>query len=225
LRYAKFSLPALRFLLLAALGCLVAALAAACASNAEKADAPDSAAALAPKPCGEDEVREFQCEALLPLGPALSAPAPYDSCPVSMDIAFSAYPTKATQARFDPRYTDYIRQRTSPGHNCCYSWCSSAKIADPAQVPPGSGCQSPLAFRESYCLTEPEAEISGALATAPYDRCPAAIEPPQAAAFAVPKAALLDWKSTSSRRSQGRPECCYAWCSNAPPGSGLERGR
>jgi len=162
-------------------------------------------------------------EALLPLGPALSAPPPYDSCPVAMDIAFSAYPTQAKQARFDPRYTEYIRRRTSPGHNCCYSWCSKAKVADPADVPEGSGCNSPIAFLESYCLTEPEGEISGARAAAPYDRCPAAIQPPPAAAFSVPPAALLDWKSTGSRRSQGRPECCYAWCSNAPPGSGLER--
>ena len=98
-------------------------------------------------------------------------------------------------------------------------------VADPAKVPSGSGCDSPLAFVESYCLTEPEGGISSAPAAAPYDRCPAAIEPPKAAAFSVPQAALLDWKSTGSRRSQGRPECCYAWCSNAPPGSGLERRR
>jgi hypothetical protein len=219
----KVRLSKLRLLPLAALGCFLVALAGACASNEEKAKEPDPAAALAPQPCGEDEVREFQCEALLPLGPALGAPEPYESCPVTMAIGFSAYPTESKQARFDPRYTDYIRRRTSPGHNCCYSWCSKAKVVDPGKVPPNSGCDSPLAFLESYCLTEPEGGISGAAAAAPYDRCPAAIEPPKASSFSVPSAALLDWKSTGSRRSQGRPECCYAWCSNAPPGSGLER--
>jgi hypothetical protein len=209
-------------LLVSALGCWLAAAAVACASGGDKAETPTSEA-LAPQPCGQDEVREFQCEALLPLGPALSAPEPYGTCPVTMDVGFSAYPTTAGQARFDPRYTDYIRKRSSPGHNCCYSWCSKAAIADPAEVPAGSGCQSPLAFRESYCMTEPESGISGTVAPAPYDRCPAAIEPPKAAAFSVPKAAILDGKATSSRRAQGRPECCYAWCSNAPAGSGLER--
>jgi hypothetical protein len=217
-----FALLARKLVLLAFIGLGPASLAAGCASGGEKAEAPDEAAALAPVPCEQDQVREFQCEALLPLGPALSAPAPYESCPVTMEIGFSAYPTEADQARFDPRYTDYIRQRTSPGHNCCYSWCSQAKVADPAQAPPDSGCQNPMAFRESYCLTEPEAGISGPPASQPYERCPAAIEPPAAAAFAVPAAALLDYRSTGSRRTQGRPECCYTWCSKAPPGSGLE---
>lgn len=218
-------LSLLRVLPTVVVGSLLLAAVVACASNEEQVAAPGSAAALAPRPCGEDEVREYQCEALLPLGPALSAPEPYGSCPITMEVGFSHYPTTVDQARFDARYTDYIRKRSSPGHNCCYSWCAKAKIADPAEVVPGSGCQSPLAFRESYCLTEPESGISGTPAAPPYDRCPAAIEPPKAAAFSVPKAALLDQKSTSSRRAQGRPECCYAWCSNAPPGSGLERQR
>ncbi|HEV8248088.1 MAG TPA: hypothetical protein VGP93_20075, partial [Polyangiaceae bacterium] len=90
---------------------------------------------------------------------------------------------------------------------------------------PGSGCQQPLAFHESYCMTELESGTEGALAASPLDRCPAAIQPPQASSFSVPPAALLDVKATSWRRSKGRPECCYSWCSIAPAGSGLERER
>ena len=29
----------------------------------------------------------------------------------------------------------------------------------------------------------------------------------------------------AARRQQQRPECCYSWCSQAPPGSGLEKRR
>ncbi len=196
-----------------------------CSADEHKAAAPGSAEALAPLRCNRDETREFQCESLLALGPALSAPAPFNGCPITMDIAYSQYPTDAKLARFDPRYTSYIRERSSPGNNCCYSWCSHVKVADPALAPAGGGCGTPLAFRESYCMTQLETGSEGQLSAAPFDRCPAAIEPPAAAAFSVPKAALLDVNSTTWRRSKGRPECCYAWCSQAPPGSGLERDK
>ncbi len=196
-----------------------------CGADERAAATPGSAEALAPVRCIQDEVREFQCESLLALGPALSAPAPFEGCPITMDIGYSQYPTDAKLARFDPSYTSYIRERSSPGNNCCYSWCSRVKVVDPALAPAAGGCGSPLSFRESYCMTQLETGSQGQLAQPPYDRCPVAIEPPAAAAFSVPKAALLDVGSTTQRRAKGRPECCYSWCSQAPPGTGLERER
>jgi hypothetical protein len=209
---------------LAGLAALSWSLALGCTSGPAPAPAPSSDPALAPLRCEEDQTREYQCEAFLPLGTSLAAPAPYEQCPVAMDIGFSAYPTRSTLARFDSGYTEYIRRRSPPGHNCCYSWCSDVKVADPSDVD-AKACRSPLAFVESYCMTEFEGEVSGATARAPLDRCPAAIVPPAATSFSVPKAAALDLGMTGARRAQQRPECCYSWCSLAPPGTGLERKR
>jgi hypothetical protein len=203
---------------------LSSVLALACSSGSPPPPPPSSEQALAPLRCSEDQAREFQCEAFLPLGTTLAAPAPFEQCPVAMDIGFSAYTTSSTLARFDPGYTQYIRRRSSPGHNCCYSWCSDVEIAEPSEVD-GQLCRSPLAFVESYCLTEFEADSSGAMSAPPLDRCPAAIVPPAATSFSVPKAAGLDLRMTGARRAQQRPECCYSWCSLAPPGTGLERKR
>lgn len=207
------------------LGALFLAASLGCRSGSPPPEpASSSDPALMPLRCGEDQTREFQCEAFLPLGPALAAPPPFEQCPVVMDIQFSAYPTSSTLARFDPGYTEYIRRRSSPGHNCCYSWCSDVSVADPSDIDTET-CERALAFVESYCLTEFEDDSSGPMAQAPLDRCPAAIVPPKSTSFSVPRAAGLDYKLTSARRAQRRPECCYSWCSLAPPGTGLERQR
>jgi hypothetical protein len=43
--------------------------------------------------------------------------------------------------------------------------------------------------------------------------------------FARPEAAPFDPAITGERRGQGFQECCYGWCSIAPPGTGLEKQR
>ncbi len=57
----------------------------------------------------------------------------------------------------------------------------------------------------------------------PFDRCPAAIVPPAKVVFSAPEAALFDVQLTMTHRGKGQADCCYAWCSQAPPGSGLTK--
>lgn len=72
-------------------------------------------------------------------------------------------------------------------------------------------------------MSEPE-QGSSLPAASPFDKCAAAVVPPAKAVFAVPEAAILDAQATGTHRSKGQSECCYAWCSQAPPGSGLQGG-
>src|SRR5687768_5850721 len=58
-----------------------------CSSSLRPAE-PESTGELwtnSPPVCGEDEVREYQCEELLPISPAMPAAAPYQNCPASLD--------------------------------------------------------------------------------------------------------------------------------------------
>jgi hypothetical protein len=48
-----------------------------------------------------------------------------------------------------------------------------------------------------------------------------AISPPQAAVFSSPESAPFDAAVTTAHRTKGGSECCYSWCSQAPPGSGI----
>jgi len=214
--------------------CLVALLAAlpsACGSkNGEQAE-PDSAAdyddavKLAPTACGDDQVREYYCESLLPLSSALPAPEPYGACPGVIDVVNPIYVPLAKTAGFDAVHTQFMRRRAPPGHQCCYSWCGRLEVARVSDVPPGSRCNEPLAFPEKFCMPVPEGRVSTESAAAPFERCAAAVRPPKAAVFSVPNAALLHPGITNERRGLGFSECCYSWCSIAPPGTGLERHR
>lgn len=71
-------------------------------------------------------------------------------------------------------------------------------------------------------MSEPE-QGTTASAGGPFDKCALAIVPPAKAVFSVPQSALLDTNATAAHRSKGQAECCYAWCSQAPPGSGLQK--
>ena len=44
-----------------------------------------------------------------------------------------------------------------------------------------------------------------------------ALAPPAGSGFSVPKAAAFDSQASATRRAQGFKECCYGWCSAAPP--------
>ena len=175
-----------------------------------------------PKKCGVDEVREYFCDELLPLASALPAPGPYENCPGSIEQHVGLHQPLPPVALFDEDYTGYIRRRMPPGNSCCYSWCGPIRIVSLADVAPNAGCGSPLAFRETYCFEEPEGGTNSP-AGSPLDHCPVAIAPPEGAAFAVPKAAPLDPQASWQKRQQGFKHCCYAWCSTAPAGTGLER--
>jgi len=170
-----------------------------------------------PPVCGVDEVREYQCEELLPLRSALPAPPPYDNCPgVIEDLVGELDPTPKV-AVFDGSYTDYIRKRQPPGHSCCYSWCASVPLADARLIDPNARCDNGRAMRETYCFDEPEAG-SRAPGAPPFDRCPGAVVPPEGEVFYSPSGALLDPVLTGERRALGFRSCCYAWCTIAPPG-------
>jgi len=192
-----------------------------CGSSSKAAKVPphDARAAV----CKVDQTREFYCDDLLPLSAALPAPPPYDTCPSSIESAVGQYDPPPKVALFDSSYTEYIRKRAPPGHSCCYSWCSSFKIGDPRAPSAQASCTTAAAFREEYCMSEPEQGTSLS-AAAPFDKCAAAVVPPAKAVFAVPEAAMLDTNATGTKRSKGQAECCYAWCSQAPPGSGLQGG-
>ena len=170
--------------------------------------------------CGVDEVREYYCDDFLPLESSMPAPAPYETCPDSVANPPSEHEPPPRVGVFDKSYTEYTRRRAPPGHSCCYSWCSKVTLADPANPAAQAACHTGTAFREEYCMSELESGTQTP-GPPPYDRCPQAIVPPKKAVFSVPEAALLDPALTSAHRTKGQPECCYAWCSQAPPGSGL----
>lgn len=194
-------------LLLVAWGC----------SSAEKPIRREADPRLAPTACLEDQVREHYCDGLLPMSTALGAPPPYDSCPAGIEAPAGAYPRREHVARFDPHYTEWARRRATPGHTCCYSWCSALSVADVDDVLPHAGCDLPGAMRESYCFPELENGTSTP-SPAPLERCPLAVRPPEAVSFSVPKAAPLDVAETQARRQRGDPSCCYGWCSRMPAG-------
>jgi hypothetical protein len=176
-----------------------------------------------PKLCGVDEVREFFCDELVPLASSLPAADPYANCPGSIERHVGLHQPLPPVALFDEDYTAYIRRRMPPGHSCCYSWCGPIRLREPSEVLPNAGCNSPLAFRETYCFEQPESGTSRP-AGAGFERCPIAIGPPEGAAFSVPKAAPFDQQTTWQRKQQGFRQCCYSWCSNAPVGTGVEKG-
>lgn len=170
--------------------------------------------------CGVDETREYFCEDLLPLATTMPAPSPYEACPASIDEPASEYEPPPSYGLFDTSYTEYTRKRAPPGHSCCYSWCNKVKLADASAPSIRNACRMATAFREEYCMAEPEGGSSDPVGS-PYVRCPAAIVPPAKAVFAAPDSAAFDVQSTAVHRSRGQLDCCYAWCSQAPPGSGI----
>lgn len=172
--------------------------------------------------CQVNQTREFFCDDLLPLSAALPAPAPYETCPSSIETAVGQYDPPPSVALFDASYTEYTRKRAPPGHSCCYSWCSTFKVADPRAPSAQTSCTTAAAFREEYCMNEPE-QGSSAAGPSPYGKCAIAIVPPAKAVFSVPESALFDSNATAAHRSKGQMDCCYAWCSQAPPGSGLQK--
>jgi len=174
-----------------------------------------------PKQCALDEVREYFCDELVPLSSPLPPADPYDDCPGSLERHTGLHYPLPPVALFDRHYTGYIRKRMPPGNSCCYSWCGPIRIVSLSEVSPNAGCNGPLAFRESYCLEEPESGTSSPMNT-PFERCPVAIAPPEGAAFSVPRAAPFDPQVSHQRRQQGFKQCCYGWCSMAPAGTGVE---
>lgn len=203
---------------------LGAALAFGCGGEAAPVAAPDTTRSeLQPPACGVDEVREFRCDALLPRTSALPAPAPYDTCPSAMEVQDAVFPPANGAGRFDAARTERARRRAPPGQQCCYSWCGKLTVVEPDTVV--DHCREPLAFRESTCIAALESGTNGGIAASPYNACPAAIRPPAATAFSVPAGALFDARLTAARRKAQEALCCYGWCSQAPPGTALERSR
>ncbi len=170
--------------------------------------------------CPVDQAREYACDELLPRRSSLPAPEPFANCPGSVDGDFGELEPRRRAIAFDPSYTRHTRLRLPPGNSCCYSWCSRVKLVDPSRVDPGARCREPLAMRETYCLDELESGTTQPSAP-PYERCPRAIAPPPSVVFYAPSGALLDAFLTGERRQLGFAQCCYAWCSLAPPNSGL----
>ena len=166
--------------------------------------------------CGQDEVREYYCDELLPRQNALPAPEPFEACPGSIESHVGVLEPKPSVALFDADYTAHTRRRMPPGHSCCYSWCAPLKIAAREDIPPGARCDADHTMHESWCVDEPESGTSEPMAQ-PFDRCPAAVTPPDGAVYSAPKAAPFDIAGTQMRRQVGFKECCYAWCSKAPP--------
>ncbi|HEX4337694.1 MAG TPA: hypothetical protein VH062_17390 [Polyangiaceae bacterium] len=174
--------------------------------------------------CAIDQTREYYCEDLLPLATSMPAPSPYEACPAMLDDPASEYDPAPPFGLFDTSYTEYTRKRAPPGHSCCYSWCDKVKLADASAPSIQTACRTATAFREEFCMAEPEGGASDG-ANAPYDRCPAAIVPPARAVFSSPDSAAFDAQQTAAHRAKGGSDCCYAWCSQAPPGSGLLKKR
>ena len=96
-------------------------------------------------------------------------------------------------------------------------------MADASKIDPSARCNEALAMREVKCFDEPERGTSDPSAP-PFERCPRAFVPPAKAVFFAPAGALLDPVYTAQRRQKGLNQCCYAWCTVAPPGSGLPEG-
>jgi hypothetical protein len=199
----------------------------ACSSSTPSNDTPRSPAGVwshSPEVCGADEVREYQCEELISVTPAMPAPHPYESCPMNLDGATGVHAPAPPVTLFDTDYTAHIRKRAPPGHSCCYSWCSRLKVVEREQVPPAAGCDGGHQMREQYCFDELEGGTTQP-APEPFARCPAAVTPPEGVAFSAPKAAPFDVSVTATRRAQGFKECCYGWCSQAPPEPTKEKKR
>lgn len=172
-------------------------------------------------PCAEDEVREYFCDDLLPLSSSRPAPEPYDNCPATTDIRHGSFTAVGRVAAFDQSFTDYTRKRVQPGHSCCYGWCAKVKVADPGLASPAA-CRDPNGLHESFCMRELESGTS-LPAQAPFDRCPAALKPPEVVAFSAPSSALFDpSKTTQRRRDMQLADCCYGWCSITPAGTVLK---
>lgn len=108
------------------------------------------------------------------------------------------------------------------GTPAAVDWCSKLRARDSNQIDPNARCGAALAMRETYCFDELEGGASDP-SRAPLERCPRAIAPPRGVVFYPPSGALLDSVLASQRRQQGFAQCCYAWCSLAPPNSGLQR--
>ena len=201
----------------------IVAWAAGCGSSSasDEAQAPPTGYwEHSPRVCGVDETREYFCDDLLPLRSALSAPEPYSQCPGHVEGHQGEIDPTPTVAVFDASYTAYMRSRMPPGHTCCFSWCARIPLADASQVDPNARCSDGLAIRENYCFEEPEQGTSYPGAP-PYARCPRSIRPPESAVFYAPPGALFDPLLTAQRRQVGLRQCCYAWCSIAPPNSGM----
>ena len=198
----------------------------ACSGAEKRVERADDAAfwAHSPPVCRADEVREYSCESLLPRESALPAPAPYEACPAKLEGHVGELNPTPPVAVFDADYTEYMRKRAPPGHQCCFSWCSLVTVVDPRGLTGHEGCDTAMAFRESYCMDEPEAGSTLPM-SAPFQKCPAAIAPPPAMVFSAPKAAVFDQQLSSERRAKGFNQCCYGWCSQSPPGARLSAFR
>jgi hypothetical protein len=202
----------------AIIGTALAALFFACGKPARPAQSGDEKRVEAHL-CKADEVREYGCDSLLPVESARPAPEPYGTCPSSIEVRDAHFPPKSGAGDFDAARTEFVRRRSPPGQQCCYSWCGKLDVVSPEVVE--DRCRQPLAFAESYCTTELESGTEGDVGPSPFDRCAAAIRPPAAAAFSVPPGANLDTGLSSARRKRGENLCCYSWCSIAPPGTSL----
>ena len=193
--------------------------AVACGSTPQPNGGPRHVAGLwsnSPPVCGVDYVREYQCEELLSTSPAMPAPAPYESCPMNLEGARGEIAPAPPVAIFDSDYTEHIRKRMPPGHSCCYSWCSRVRVVPREEVPANAGCDGGHQLREEVCFDELEAGSSDP-APEPFARCPAAVVPPEGMSFSAPRAAPFDPQGTAAKRAQGFKQCCYGWCSKAPP--------
>jgi hypothetical protein len=173
--------------------------------------------------CQIDHTREFHCDDLAPRSSGRPAPPPFDNCPVKSEAHTGAFEPVPPVSVLDPTYTEYMRKRTPPGHVCCFSWCSPVPLAAVNPRERWETCQTSAAFREQFCMGEPEGGTSAPAGRA-FPMCPAGIVPPAKVVFSVPKAALFDERVTSEHRSKGYRDCCYSWCSQAPPTSGLQGG-
>lgn len=168
-------------------------------------------------------MREYFCDDLLPLSSSRPAPEPYDNCPATTDVRQGSFKAIGRIAGFDPGYTDYTRKRVQPGHSCCYGYCAKVKVADPGLASPAA-CRDVNGMHESFCMRELEGGTSRPAQT-PFDRCPAALKPPEVVAFSAPNAALLDAAQTAQRRREIQlADCCYGWCSITPAGTVLKAG-
>lgn len=203
---------------------IVSALAVAltgCGSEKPPPERPRVYWSNSPPQCPVDHTREFFCDDLAPLTSGRPAPPPYESCPVESESHDGLFEPVPPVSVFDPTYTAHVRLRAPPGHSCCYSWCSRLELPVLSAREQWLSCKTVSAFREQFCIAEPELGTS-APANAYFPKCPAAIVPPEKAVFAVPSAAGFDAAATWDRRSHGQRDCCYAWCSQAPPASGLQ---
>lgn len=192
-----------------------------CSSSAELKPANDARQAGAGARCEPDQTREFYCDELLPMGSALSAPSPFQTCPAAVEPQPGDWGAPLS-ARFDVSYTKFIRSRVPPGHACCYSWCAAIGVRAASDAPALGTCEYRLALPETYCVLEPEGGTTEP-APPPWQRCPAALRPPEGRAFSLPEAAPFDVAASGQRRGQGLAECCYTWCSRLPEGYDLQK--